>query len=63
MRVLLASILTLSAAALGGCSYQPNRVYTYTQSEGGSIAASDGVGSGMSKRATITTATVPESQR
>jgi hypothetical protein len=62
-RALLASSLAVLTLALGACSsWGSEQVYTYNQSEGGSIAASDGVGCGMS-RGTATTASVPDEPR
>ena len=61
-RIILASFLTLSLLAISGCADSQEGVFTYSQREGGSIAASDGVGSGMSRRAPMATASVHEGQ-
>ena len=58
----LASLLLLGLGALAGCSWNPERIFTFSQPQGGNIAASDSIGSGLTHGAASPSAAVTRAQ-
>ena len=59
-RLCFLSLLTATLFAAGCSSNKVASVYTFSQRDGGNVAASDAVGSGMSLQGGVQTAWIPE---
>jgi hypothetical protein len=57
-RICLASALLLALGAFAGCSWRADSTYMYSQNQGGNIAASDAIGTGLAQSHRASTASV-----